>query len=110
MRVQHLTFTTIEIAALKEKLLAKRVIDEKGCWLWTGGKHESGCGYIDMGKSKPILRYVHRVAAMVFNDFDLNSDEIIRHKCHKSLCFKPEHLIPGTDKQNAEDRVARMKG
>jgi hypothetical protein len=34
---------------------------------------------------------------------------IIRHTCDNRLCINPEHLIAGTQKENAQDRVQRNR-
>lgn len=70
-----------------------------GCWLWLGNLATNGYGRF---KSGGIQRKAHRVSYIVFKgpvpDFLL-----IRHTCHNKCCVNPEHLVPGTNLDNAQD-------
>lgn len=91
---------------LEERLLRKRLILENGCWLWTG---------CHTAKTKPnnkiygfigvdgINKLVHRVAAMLYLGFDLESPLQVNHRCPNSLCFNPDHLYIGSQSDNMLD-------
>jgi hypothetical protein len=90
----------------KEDLLRYREIDPTtGCWLWTRGKTTAGYGVIYDGS---IPHYVHRVSGILF--LDLKEDEYTCHKniCPNKHCFNPDHLYPGNDKSNQEDRAEKI--
>jgi hypothetical protein len=94
---------------LKAKLLSNRV-EHPGsmitpCWLWTAAKNDKGYGIV---KREGTCWRVSRLAYKVFvGPFDeaLN----ILHKCDTPSCFNPEHLYPGTQQDNAEDRYRRSR-
>ena len=77
------------------------------CWVWTGGKVSAGYGgftvYVDGEKtSVPSHRwsYVHHVGPIPAGLF-------LRHRCDNPPCVNPEHLEPGTQNDNVQDRQAR---
>lgn len=80
-------------------------IDEKtGCWNWTGSLQN---GYGQLNDNGQILR-VHRIAAMLWLNFDIDSKELILHKCDNPRCFNPEHLYIGNKEDNANDYNRRF--
>lgn len=86
----------------KEKLLMYRRIDSNGCWLWTGGKTGGyGTTWFE-GEYHPV----HRLAYSVFKG-PIGDGLLFRHTCDVPACFNPEHLIPGTQKENMQDMRAR---
>lgn len=94
----------------KDRLVAKRQEDEEtGCWLFTGTVTSNGYGHITFnGRSE----YAHRLSAVLFLDFDLNSGLCVMHTCDRPPCFNPEHLTIGTQGDNMRDAAAkgRMTG
>lgn len=90
------------------KLLAKRKILPSGCWEWTGYKRPNGYGNTSViinGRCQECS--VHRLAAYVWNGFDLRSPLQIRHTCDHRFCINPQHLLPGTSQDNENDKVER---
>lgn len=80
-----------------QRLIARRSIDDRGCWIWNGWKNSEGYGSICLFDSKRRKRkkwteYVHRVSLCVFCGFNLNSRKDVHHKCDNPSCFNPEHL------------------
>lgn len=73
--------------------------DPNGCWIWNGSKGWYGrakiprCGYV----------MAHRLSLYLIGVCldGLNS----LHKCDNPPCVNPEHLFPGTQKDNARDMV-----
>lgn len=97
---------------VKKRLLLKRdirwVSEQKlstPCWLCKGNPIETG-KYAYM-KYAGKRRKVHRVAAMVFLGFDINSLADICHHCDIPICFNPRHLFiddhSGKGKTNMKD-------
>jgi hypothetical protein len=50
---------------------------------------------------------VHRVAAHLWLDFDLDSPLCVLHRCDVPRCFNPEHLFVGTQKDNTNDMIVK---
>lgn len=87
-----------------------------GCWPWTGHcKPDTGYGVFSIGtaENRSAYLYAHRVA------YALDSGEIsvaiepgqvdelpdVRHfVCDNPPCCRPDHLLPGTHKDNMNDR------
>lgn len=74
-----------------------------GCWLWTGEK--GGKGYGRMTIAKKYLM-AHRLSYELYVG-PIPSGMIICHTCDNPACVNPDHLWPGTDKTNAEDKMAK---
>ena len=76
------------------------------CWLWmghkTGGKY-GGYGLI-LKNGKNIS--THRLSWTLANGTIPESIKIL-HKCDNPPCCNPDHLYPGTDLENAQDRDIR---
>lgn len=91
------------MATAEQRLLRRRLIDEfTGCWQWTGYCELFGHGSIGYEGSK--VR-VHRLAAHLWLDFDLDSELHVLHLCPTRNCFNPEHLYVGTNADNMKDKV-----
>lgn len=76
---------------------------ESGCWLWRGGTGARGRPFASFG-GKPY--YVHiRLYEMLIGP--VPKGLILRHTCDNILCVNPEHLLPGTRKDNMHDLFNR---
>ncbi len=75
-----------------------------GCWLWLGGvtnsDREYGALYIE-----GLTLKASRLSLHAFKGFDLKSKLYALHKCNVELCINPDHLYPGTQKQNIADQL-----
>jgi HNH endonuclease len=71
-----------------------------GCWVWEGSRNADGYGHFRMNGR---VEKAHR-ASYIFYVGAIPNILLIRHKCNNRSCVNPEHLIPGTDLQNMEDR------
>lgn len=89
---------------LETRLVERRRITERGCWEWTGAV--TGHGYGRMSWNNHVER-THRLAAVCWMGFDLESDQVVRHKCDNPPCFNPEHLEFGTQHDNVLDMHER---
>lgn len=67
-----------------------------GCFLWTGTTTASGHG---VWKGKAAHRYVCEGLT--------NEKPLALHKCDISCCVNPQHLFPGTHKDNMIDMVKK---
>lgn len=90
-------------STLNKRLDNYEIITETGCWLWMGGLSGTGYGGIEE-KGKSIGTHRANYEKLVR---PLNSKEVLRHTCDIRCCINPSHLIPGTTKENQEDKVRR---
>lgn len=71
------------------------------CIEWTKGR--SGKGYGVLRHAGRIV-YAHRLA--FFNHYGY-WPEVVRHTCDNPPCVNPDHLLPGSSKDNTRDMVER---
>lgn len=92
----------------KERLLAARVIDDNGCWLWPGYVGPEGYGRSRFDGSKTVL--VHRAAYELW--VGPVGRSAVHHKCAVRRCFNPEHLELATQRENTLEMLERraLKG
>lgn len=89
---------------------------DDACWLWPFSQHRKrrdglGYGYVSIGT--PLAgrlpngrRHVevHRLAFFLrYGHWPLPMG---RHTCNESQCFNPAHIIPGTNQDNVNDKIA----
>ena len=79
-----------------DKILFK-IEKTDSCWIWKG----------QLDKRLPYGVYAnkkaHRLVWMITNQQDWPIGKIARHICHNHSCVNPDHLIPGTHKENWQD-------
>ncbi len=81
---------------------------DDGHWEWTGYRNKTGYGLFRVNSGKPAIM-AHRYSYELVNGpipkglFALHKRKICVG-CH--WCVNPDHLYPGTQKENAEDRAA----
>ena len=93
----------------QERILSKISVDENGCWNWTGCKNSEGYGKLTIGsRSDGTRRTVkaHRASYAAFVG-EIPAGKDICHKCDNPSCVNPEHLFPGTEKDNVADMDAK---
>jgi len=75
---------------------------QSGCWEWIASKHKDGYGQIGVdGRTELAHRASYRL------HYGEIPSECIRHTCDNPSCVNPQHLVPGNQSQNMEDRKAR---
>lgn len=91
---------------MQTRLLRRRVIDAKGCWLWTGDASRFGHGRIEVNGRKTG---VHRVSYAIHVG-PIPSGVLVLHKCDVPACFNPDHLFLGSHRDNMQDKHRKGRG
>lgn len=79
---------------------------EDECWEWQGSRYKDGYGQFHV----PAIGHVaHRVAYVLFVE-EIDTDDLVLHKCDNPPCVNPNHLYKGDASQNANDRFERKPG
>ena len=77
-----------------------------GCWNWTASLKYPKRPLASYGQCKfrGKMQSAHRVSYILFNG-EIPEEMCALHKCiGNPLCVNPDHLYPGTKKNNAEER------
>lgn len=90
----------------EERFLEKVKMVESGCHEWQSTLSKIGYGkfWLD-GKTK----YAHRVGYRLFKG-EIETRQMVLHKCDNRKCVNPDHLYLGTSSDNAKDKATRYKG
>lgn len=106
---EHYAFVNRGSAKVAEYLAKfRRSIEpdyETGCWLWHGDINDGGYGRM-WAAGTPWL--AHRFSFVVFNGGHAQGRQL-DHLCNNTLCVRPDHLQPVTDKVNSRRRNRREK-
>lgn len=75
------------------------------CWIWLKCLNNKGYGNVWWeGRTVIVSRLMFHLAT----GFDLDSTLGVLHSCDNPPCFNPDHLFPGSQKENMMD--ASIKG
>lgn len=77
---------------------------ETGCWNWKGSRFQCGYGQVHWN-GRPVL--AHRLSAMIWKRFDIDSPLQVLHRCDNKACFNPKHLFIGTQLENVKDCIKK---
>ena len=85
------------------QLFGRITLVGNGCWNWNGAKTYTGYGQLKIfGKST-------RAHRAMYDMWHSCSTLYLRHACDNPSCINPRHLIPGTHRENMQDKVARKR-
>lgn len=77
---------------------------EDDCWLWLGGRFDTGYGaFYYQGQN----RGAHRVSLALHMNVTLDDLDTVCHHCDNPPCVNPYHLFDGTQYDNLKDRSAK---
>lgn len=95
------------ITPIRDRLKAKKIVTEDGCWEWSGATDKDGYGV--MGIRRRGQFRVHRVS---FSEYvgEIPIGLMVCHTCDNRKCFNPEHLFVGTAKDNTQDMLLKGRG
>lgn len=80
---------------------------DSGCWEWNLYKDRNGYGQFSIiVDNKKHVDRAHRVSWIIANQKDWPGDKpVARHLCNNPSCVNPDHIEPGTVKENAQDAI-----
>lgn len=83
--------------------------DASGCWLWQGAKDKDGYGAFNeqLPNGKWKVRKSHRWSLAKKLGGVLRGQA--NHECDVRNCVNPDHLYPGTQKENMRDARVRNR-
>lgn len=100
---RHQTVTDADL--VKATLYNRSRLTESGCWVWVRGKRAQYGLFAIRGKTVGA----HRASYEAFKG-EIPAGLVVRHTCDNPSCINPGHLILGTQKDNARDRMERGRG
>lgn len=78
-------------------------VTDAGCWEWNGLCDDKGYGRLWTGKR---VEFAHRVMYRVRHGELADSSDMM-HQCDNPPCINPDHLRPGDDYLNTQEKVER---
>jgi hypothetical protein len=89
---------------LKDRFDAKHMPEpNSGCWLWLGAVWETRHGL----RAKFSTSLIAARVAYEFYVGPIPTGLFICHKCDNTLCVNPDHLFPGTHRDNMQDMIRK---
>lgn len=90
----------IDVLNFEQKFVRK---DDDECWEWSGGRTRAGYGQFYF---RGYRDYAHRISYQIYVGI-IPERKGILHKCDNPCCVNPNHLFPGTQKDNGQDMVSK---
>ena len=90
---------------IEDRLLSHILVDDNGCWNWTGSKNKQGYGSIGIGSRRTGERKTvktHRLSYSLFVGINPEGYDICQN-CDKPSCKNPAHLFAGSVLDNMAD-------
>lgn len=86
------------VDALPERLRIRTVVNDDGCWNWTGKATTKGYGMVKRERSRSSVM-VYRLAYELLVA-PIPQGMVIDHLCRNPRCLNPAHLEPVSQKVN----------
>ena len=102
-------FDRAALVSLEKRIRSRVIVSDSGCWEWQGKRGGGGYGVVKVGcvpGLKQGSQVVHRVMWQIANGY-LKPSLLACHSCDNRPCCNPEHIFPGTAKDNYADMVAK---
>jgi len=80
-------------------------VDPSGCWLWQRAIEHKGYGLFKWD-GRNIM--AHRFAYLAFVG-GIPAGFLVMHRCDVRACVNPEHLMIGTEQDNATDMCQKVR-
>ncbi len=105
--LRALDYYTLYLDALQERVrldIEERVVVERlgPCWHWTGSVSTGGYGRFRVAGAPTTA--AHRLSYFAFRGVLLPETRVLLHRCDHPRCVNPDHLLPGTNFENVQDR------
>jgi len=89
-----------------DRVRAKCVVDENGCWVWQGSLHTNGYGQTSwQGRTGILSRFMYKV----WHRVELQKRQYVCHSCDVKRCCNPDHLWLGDNGLNKKDETLKGK-
>jgi HNH endonuclease len=98
----------MKAGSILSRFQAKYVVDDSGCWLWTGALNDHGYGWMSTTRKDGPDR-AHRIAWRLFKG-PIPEGLYVLHRCDTPRCVNPNHLFLGTQTDNNADKEAKGRG
>lgn len=79
------------------------------CWCFKGYRNRQGYGRIGVGPPRGTTVLAHR-ALYILEVGPIPAGLLVCHSCDNPPCCNPDHLFPGTVKDNQEDMSRKGRG
>ena len=88
----------------KDRFFAK-VEKTRKCWNWQGATFRNGYGSFN-ANNKKVRAHRYSYETIVG---PIPEGKMLLHSCDNRRCVNPQHLRPGTAKENAQDAISRNR-
>ena len=81
--------------------------DRSACWGWTGERQKAGYALVNEGVGGRRRAPASRISWSLYHGRPWPDGMIACHSCDNPICVNPQHIWPGTNKDNTLDAVKK---